>query len=498
MPAVNEQRDVAAALALSRSDVARPVHADNTGGVSGRLREVAAQGGAYLVVPKVHILAVDVDLPADAAQAAARDRAADELVAAAHRAGVPTLVAPSGRVGHRHVFLVVGVGNNRVRLERWCRERGLDVRNQGIRPPGSPHRSGARPDVDVAAAAAVLTRPVDDDASRALASALCPMVLPGRVRAAVNGGHQAGGYASPSHARMALAVAVRARGGSISLVEAILRDPGCALGETFRRRPAGWQRAELVRVWSKAGVWIASDPRRGVHAAVRAVAGAAQRWPWRGQAGGSDLSVLEELIRVAVRVGSTDVGVALPDLAVGAGLSVDTARRSVRRLAAGGWLVELVPATATTSRVYRLCCPPGAQPEPEPADVAVAGLFGDLGADVARRGAMGKVSTRVARFVHHHPGVTVVQVAQALGMSVRSAAFHLRKLAGGRLVRRAASAWVSTVTAVAVVAVCAAAGSLGAQETQRAQVAASRARRRAALGRWLVERQRGRTPDTVP
>ena len=88
---------------------------------------------------------------------------------------------------------------------------------------------------------------------------------------------------------------------------------------------------------------------------------------WSGMAGGTDLAIAEVITAIGHRAGTTAIGAALNDLAVAAGVSLDTARDSMRRLIRSGWLAVLAEATPRTSRVYRMLIPAGAEAaEPEP------------------------------------------------------------------------------------------------------------------------------------
>src|SRR5690606_28542070 len=104
-----------------------------------------------------------------------------------------------------------------------------------------------------------------------------PRMLSHRMWRVLREGHEGGGYLSPSHGRMGLAVAVAAAGGSPAWLAAVLRDPRNALGTTFRARAPRWQEVELARLWRKAQARLA-DPARPLSpqrwcAALEAVSG---------------------------------------------------------------------------------------------------------------------------------------------------------------------------------------------------------------------------------
>jgi hypothetical protein len=498
----SEQLALARAVTVQRR--ARLLAADNSASEPLSLTEAVGSGQAYFVVPRADLLVVDADLPEDPTQAADRAAAFDLLVETADRAGVPHVVVASGRPGNRHAYLLVGPGRSRLMAEQWCRSRGLDVRDRGVRPPGAPHRDGRHAAVaicpsDPQAVVAVLRGPVDEDAANRLARRLMPVELPARIRSALRHGHGAAGYDSPSHGRMALAVAIRARSGPRSLLEILLADRTSPLGQTYRARPARWQQQELGRLWDKAGRWLADRPAssRGSAETHRwAAAVASSRWA--GMAGGTDLAVAEALLAIAQRVGTTAVGVALADLAISAGISVDTARASVRRLMAAQWLTVVAEATPRTSRVYRLVVPAGAQadledPGPRFSDVP---QVGDLGSDLARWSALGKVTMRVARTLAGAGDLDVPALAERLRMRPAALRHHLRKLARFDLVRRCGALWSASVTPQATAALEQDLGVAGRRERQREELVEQRKRRAAMLHgyrlAWLAGHRTGR------
>lgn len=508
MALVLKQERLTLARAVARSSFVHLLGPDNVAGPGVQLEVAVASGQAYFVTPRRELLVVDVDLPSDSSLTADVLSAFDFLVDAARRAGVPHVSVPSGRPGHQHGYFVVGTGPHRVRLERWCRERRLDVRTAGVRPPGTPHRlsvtTGWAPEVDVRRTVAVLRSSADDAATGRLANQLCPVELPSRILVAVRHGHERAGYASPSHARMALAVAVRARGGGPGLVEAILRDAGSPLGFTFRCKGVGWQRAEIVRIWDKAGAWIAAGGRPDPREHLRRVYATAAQSAWFGAAGGSDLAVLEELVRAAAAVPTTVVGVGLDALAVGAGVGVDTVRAALRRLIGAGWVRVQAQETARTTRTYALLVPAGSvtpNAGGEAAELPLREEFGDLGSDIARRGGLGKASVRVGRWVARRPASSVADIGGALSMTARTVRYHLRKLSAAGLAAYTSSGWVLTALRVHVEDLAAAWGVCGSRERQQAAIVVRRSARergRATFARWRTGASDPREPLPVP
>lgn len=509
-PVSSTSQQLQFARAISAQRRARLLAPDNSASDPVPLADAVASGKAYFVTPRSDLLVVDADLPDDADAAAHRAAAFDLLIEAADRCGVPHVVVASGRDGHRHGYLLVGMGRSRLMVEEWCRARGLDLRDRGVRPPGSPHRDGRHVAVpivphDPSQVLAVLSRPVDVDAANRLGRRLMPIELPARITSALRHGHGAAGYESPSHARMALAVAVRSRSGPRSLMEMLLGDRSSPLGQTYRTRPTRWQHQEVRRLWDKAGEWIAQRPSVGpLVLEVDRFADALAGHRWAGMAGGTDLAVAEAFLALARRVGTTSVGFALADLGVAAGVSYDTARASVRRLLAAGWLSVVAEATPRTSRVYRLRVP--AEAARRAASAAAlpgrtgVGPWSDLGGDLARWRGLGKVTMRLARLLSLGDVLTVEEIASHLRMRAAAVRYHLRKLARYDGAAKVGRAWMLTLTADDASALEVGLGVSGRRDRQRAQVLDMRARRATLLHgyrmAWLAGRRAGRDANT--
>lgn len=482
-------------LALAEAVSAQPagwrLDPDNRVVARAPVAELVDADAPFAVVPRAGLLVLDVDLTGlSAAAATGRQGVLDRLVAAAVRGRVPYVLTASGRPGHRHAFFLVGSGPDRVLLESACRAAGLDVRTRGIRPPLAAHRLGGRATllfpVSPQDAAVALSGPVPARAAAVLAAALGRR-LSVRVDRALRAGHAAGGYASASEARMALAVQCAARGLTADDLARLLEDPRHPLGASFRDRPARWRRRELDRLWTKAAGWVATHPvpPRPAPDRPEEVAAASARAAWPGMAGASDLAVLETLLALAGRLGRVTVAASLPELAVGAGVSTDTARAASRRLVAAGWLTVAAEATATTSRTYRLQVPPDL-PDAAPSAISPASgsVWADLGADVGRWGALGKSTLRVARLLTGAPAATA-DLAARLRLSPNAVRIHLRRLCAHGVAVRAGAGWA--LTGADPEHLAAVLGVAGRGARQRDELAATRAERAALRGAWRRE-----------
>lgn len=443
------------ARAVTDSGRARLLEADNSSSRSVDLSEAVTGEGSYFVVPKPDLLVIDLDLSDDSSLNPDRLATLDLLLEAAARHQVPHVHLPSGRPGHRHAYFVIGHGEPRDRLERWCQARGLDVRTHGIRPPGTPHRNVSvlawDDDLHPHHIATVLGARPSPSASAALAAELTPNTSVGltpvspRLKRALREGHQAARYASPSEVRMALAIYLVARNGTQGALRAALVASRSSVGESFTRRSLNWQRQELDRLWDKAKVRVATTPQVDPTVELGRVAAAADNAGWKGTSGGSDLAILEAMLRRASQVPTLTVAMSLDQIAVEAGVSRDTARAGTRRLMAAEWLRVASPETPTEARAYSIHVPPG---------VATAGSsrvpdrdgLDDLGIDLARFRALGKVTYRVIRTLRRDPGCSVQALAAALSMTRSSVRHHLRKLVNRGLIRQDRHGWWSQLT----------------------------------------------------
>lgn len=252
---------------------------------------------------------------------------------------------------------------------------------------------------------------------------------------------------------MALAVALRARGSTMRYLQALLENARHPLGATYRARPVSWRSAELARLWQRAGSYLAAEAER-----ARGDAETVARWcralrsgDWRGMAGASQLALAEEVGRRARASGRTRVLLPLTTAALGAGISLSTARRCLRRLVAKGWLALAQAPGPTCASVYALSIPTAHRATTSEVDGAHGALSaeappiwelrgGDLGADMARWRALGKSAVRVLRELSDGP-LGPEELAARLTVTPATVRAHLRRLAELGLVRADGGRW---------------------------------------------------------
>lgn len=414
-----------------------------------------------------HLLAVDLDLD-QSHRDLPRQRTYQQLKTASRQ--LPRAETASGRAGHRHLLINFGAGwadtPEGRQLVRSLQAAHLDVRHT-IRPPGSPHRLGLGfrllEPADLPQAAALLqpagdcdrqtlrqingqlhtpAEPASDipDAGedRTLAAT---QVLPPSMWALLRNGHTTRGLPSPSEGRMALAVWARANRRSPAWLQTVLDDPDNELGRTFRQRPERWQTQEVVRLAAKADRYLTRIPTPDV--GVEQLKHAVAVRPWAGQAGATDLAVIEHLLTMAGQCpqlsSHVTVRAALRTVALGAGVHLSTARRSLRRLADAGWVHQDAPPTADGQGTrWRLTLPH----QQSLGDLTAPSQgFGGLGQDAGRWAGLGKSTLIVHRELSLSP-LSVRQLAARTGTSPAAVRRHLRRLEQHQLAVRSARQWM--------------------------------------------------------
>jgi hypothetical protein len=458
------------------------------------LTQLVATGGAFAVEVRPHILALDVD-PSEHPDPAKSHLAMATLHAALTATGVTALIVPSGRPDHFHLFAAVGDDRDlRSVLDDWCRDHGLSPRSM-IRPPGTPHRSGAPGCSIDAATVATMAQHLRSKPKSAVLPALLARLavrpISSRMRKVLREGHTADRYRSASEARMAFAIHATATGHGPAWIARVLSDPENELGRRWRERPAKWRATELRRLVDKAETYLAeskwAEPitcRSDGERAVEAWAEELDAVEWRGQAGGTDRAVAEALARLALVRGGPVFVCGQQQAAVDAGVHERTARNSLRRLQAAGWLEQVEAPTPKTATRWRLRVPATAAAGlPGPADWLTVTRDDDLGGDVAlwRKG-LGKGATRVWRGLATDVTVRVAVLAERLSMSAASVRRYLRTLAKHGLAHRTRHRWART-------------GDCGAQIAVRLGVAGTREQRRVELEQMRALRRAYRKPE---
>jgi DNA-binding MarR family transcriptional regulator len=234
---------------------------------------------------------------------------------------------------------------------------------------------------------------------------------------------------------MAVAVSVKARGGTVGLLGALLCDTSNKLGVSFRERSGSWQSVELDRLWHKASLFLAASTAVSPSVAWHEAAAAQVR---TGKSGVSELAVIECFAQRGLSCHTDLIAFALDELAVTAGVSRTTARAVTRRLVDSGWLAVKDKPSATAATLWALTIPADSQPACAPAPNASPSGFLDipLGSDAGRQGSVGKAPLRVLRLVEAAgpDGITAQDAAAVLGVTAQTVRRHLGVLSSFALV----------------------------------------------------------------
>jgi DNA-binding MarR family transcriptional regulator len=163
------------------------------------------------------------------------------------------------------------------------------------------------------------------------------------------------------------------------------------------------------------------------------------QYTWPKVSGGSERAVAEALGRWALTRGGIEFTASVEEIAIEAGLTRNSARRSLRQLEDDGLIRKVgAPGPRTASR-WKLIVdgPPGALETPM--------ALGGLEVDWARWRAVGKTSTMVWR--RCVSGASSKELAAEFGISQQAVRKHLTKLAKFGLVHREGLTWTAQLPA---------------------------------------------------
>jgi DNA-binding MarR family transcriptional regulator len=157
------------------------------------------------------------------------------------------------------------------------------------------------------------------------------------------------------------------------------------------------------------------------------------RYNWSSISGGSERAVAEALGRWALTRGGIEFTAGVEEIAIEAGLTRNSARRSLRQLEAADLIRRIgAPGPRTASRWKLIIDAPTGNSETPMA-------LGGLEVDWARWRAVGKTSTMVWR--RCIAGATSKELACEFGIGQQAVRKHLAKLSRFGLVRREGLLW---------------------------------------------------------
>ena len=479
-PSFTPEDRLAVAEAVAFDSRGIEIDANNVNVRHGSLRDLVAGDACYTTQVASRLLAVDLDdihaVPAF-----------DALLKALWTAGIDPLVCLSGGGSHRrHLFVPAPTGRRRTAWRIALQARGLDVR-LSMRPPLTKHRSAGRsvPEVPLDASE-ILTKLVSVDQATAQAKwSVAGQVLGGaaalsdRMLRVLHLGHSGSGYRSPSEGRMALAAAVYGTGGTDTEVVALLDEPGFALGDSWRRRGARWRDQELTRLREKAMAYLQREAGTQIMTrddAVDAVSrwrGAVDAKVTHGRTAATLLAVAEGLAMLASKRGGPRFVASFDEIAIEAGVSRDTAKRSmdaltksklVRRDLVGGG--RFAPLWVLLGRGERTGAP-----------------LISLACDTARWAGLGKTTVRIARLLSTEP-VRPATIGTQIGIGNEGVRRHLRKLRDAGIVEQQPDGWALTGSIEAAAHTL---GTDGMREEQSAALQERRDQRQALRATWAKD-----------
>jgi len=531
-------------LALARTVAADPTQQvllldqDNQGAGWVPLADAVQSGAACAVRVADRLLAVDADDPG------AGYLQLLDLLCALY---VPHVEIASGGGAHRrHLWVVLGdlPADLHSRLVAGVRALGLDVRAGGslIRPPLTPHRSGAVPTLlsptTPTQTQQVLAGPgCGPERAQLLADALpdragappggdrptpLPAPLPDRARHLLD--HRDPRYETRSEQLRAVLVSLANAGwDQRAVVDLVLAHP---VGERAHRKrdPRGW----LGDQYQRAVVWVAAHPAVGDRTETRLLLArcrsAAASWVWDrglGSAPATLARVLGAVLDQAADAGTLQVSVSVRQLAERAGVGRSAAERALGVLCSQRVLQRVRAASGTDAATYRIDTnhqvlaggvpvggdrqrdtrsdtPPTVPSVPEthtpPCDPA--SWLPDH--DGWRWGGLGGSALRVAQLLDPDTPQTAGQIAAAAGLSRSWVLVLCRRLAAAGLVSRTDAGWLPAAPETRRAALEQAAerfGTAGTGERHRERHAAERGSWERLLQLRLARQHAVRVPD---
>lgn len=465
VPAAHDVRLAAAVAASSRALL---LDASNRPDGWLPLSEAIASGRAYAVEVAPHLLALDADTV---------DGRYLSLAQALSDAGAPTVEVTSGGAGgRRHLWLSLSDDVSaplRSAVEDAARARGVDVRAGArlIRPPLSPHRSGARGVLLTPAtieeacarlqAQGVTAAHLEDALGRLRARtghaqgtahpAARPLTspssapLPPALDALMRQGDTAAAYRSTSEALWTLALALANRGTPTEEAVALLAASPLWQASSKAQRASGL--AWLAQDYGRALERVASRPRLASRPDAQHLLSRLERaaalWRWPRNLGSRPLSLAKAcagVLKIARTAGVIDgVSVSVRSLSLASSLSSGAAHRALRILTAEGVLEVTERAQGEDAARYRIALE---HPLWQSATDATAGDGAQPDADAWRgRGALGGAAWRVLLLLEVEGALSAEDLAGTYGAGRRHIRKVLRRLASAGLIRRDGSRW---------------------------------------------------------
>lgn len=367
---------------------------NRSGGFKDLVEALACEPPVFAVSPAPYLLALDVD-------AGASSDAIDALIEVLRKEGLDPVVLRSGTEMNRHVFCYI---TNTALLENvvlLAKEANADVRNnQRIRPPGTPHRSGALPQLlshesweqaleSLAASRppdAVLSEAVTKQAREKLNQSAPPTSPPPAssstrptpsmskaLETLIRFGHKKKEYINKKSGNLddsalLLAIcniAVREE-YPVELLWDTLQRPWNNGGASVRKR-IEHKSVEVARkhfdVTIKTARSTSRINRRSIESradakqTVEAIERVVRALPWPGHSGRYQRAVMVGICQIARSVHSVTPRLAVRAVAEEAGVSRRTAASHIKALEAAGWVDKRGPSNEVRGCCYKLLIP---------------------------------------------------------------------------------------------------------------------------------------------
>ncbi|MCV7299774.1 helix-turn-helix transcriptional regulator [Mycobacterium barrassiae] len=321
---------------------ARLLNEDNSADPGGwvSIEDAAESGRAFFVDLKDTLTAFDLDTPELVASG--------ELLASwASAQGLPVLVASSGRLGHRHLYVRC---DDRALVEAEALSLGIpkSALRRSIRPPLAPHRKGLM---------TALISPVRvDDALEVLGPSeyVEPRRknLPPWLMTLISEGDSDNRYAGRSPMALAVASGLRACGYDYATYRVVMANNPCGAKYHALLAGEGTENPEsfLARTWEKAASQLSPAEILKRISEIRVAVEAAD---WPGRTGTTDRAVMLALCELGTASGTTALTFGSRKIAEVAQLEDRTVRGALSRLVDARWLERSHAVQAGDADTYR-------------------------------------------------------------------------------------------------------------------------------------------------
>ncbi|MEI5672626.1 MULTISPECIES: hypothetical protein [unclassified Nocardioides] len=310
--------------------------------------EAAVESGqAFAVEPCDHMLAVDIDEPADRLWAGRTREALGPR-------GCQFVTVESGREGHRHLWVLLPSGWNYEQFKTQAEALAgaprtwSQLRRNATRPPYAPHRLGGRSKV---------LEP-GPDAALNLFQRHRPQPIP---RLAIDSLR----WLEPHAVVIRRGVIDRGRTihrAAVSLINArrpqsdlvdLLREQENAVTSKYWELDGGRQRDYVERVWADACRWVREHPpvsrnRETLEGRLASI----PSMEWRTRTGANDRRVYRTVLELGIAAASLTVNASIRQLAELSNLSTSGVQAALRRLCTDRYLERV----AEQSRLHRHAC----------------------------------------------------------------------------------------------------------------------------------------------